>query len=332
VVPLPTLEERLDILRVHVRGKRLEPDLDLTVLARGTPGMSGADLANLVNEAALHAARRGAKDVAPADVDAARDRVLMGLRRTSLVLSPQDKELVAYHEAGHALVAYLTPHADPVHKVTILPTGMALGVTQQLPDAERHLYQQPLLEDALAVALGGRIAEETVFGTISTGAQNDLVHATETARRMVREWGMSSRIGPMAWGGNGAVFLGEDLVHTRDYSDDTARVIDEEVERILRDQQARVRGMLSERRSSLDAVARALLEEEMIDGATVARLADEAAGEHIGGAARVMAPSLLASPVAPVGPMGPVAAGPPMPPVSTVPPVPPVPPSEPGRG
>jgi len=327
VVPLPTLEERLEILRVHVRGKRLEPELDLTVLARGTPGMSGADLANLMNEAALHAARRGAVEVTPRDVDAARDRVLMGLRRTSLVLSPQDKELVAYHEAGHALVAYLTPHADPVHKVTILPTGMALGVTQQLPDAERHLYQQPLLEDALAVALGGRIAEETVFGTISTGAQNDLVHATETARRMVREWGMSSRIGPMAWGGSGAVFLGDDLMHSRDYSDDTARVIDEEVERILRDQQGRVRRLLTERRTSLDAVARALLERETVDGAEVSRLADEAAGEHIGGAARVMAPSLLPSPAVMATGVAPVTSAPP-----TIPPVvPPNPPAEPGR-
>jgi cell division protease FtsH len=351
VVPLPTLEERLEILKVHVRGKRLEPDLDLTVLARGTPGMSGADLANLVNEAALHAARRGALEVSPSDIDAARDRVLMGLRRTSLVLTPQDKELVAYHEAGHALVAYMTPHADPVHKVTILPTGMALGVTQQLPDAERHLYQQPLLEDALAVALGGRIAEEVVFGTVSTGAQNDLVHATETARRMVREWGMSSRIGPMAWGGSGAVFLGEDLMHTRDYSDDTARVIDEEVERILRDQQARVRTMLSERRSSLDAVAQALLERETIDGASVGRLADEAAGEHVGGAGPGLLPTLLpptavVSPaVSPAGPP-PVSSAPPVStapppvppspvppgsPVSSAPPVPPSPPGEPGR-
>jgi cell division protease FtsH len=328
VVPLPTLEERLEILQVHVRGKRLEDDLDLTVLARGTPGMSGADLANLVNEAALHAARRGAREVAPGDIDAARDRVLMGLRRTSLVLSPQDKELVAYHEAGHALVAYLTPHADPVHKVTILPTGMALGVTQQLPDAERHLYQQPLLEDALAVALGGRIAEEVVFGTISTGAQNDLVHATETARRMVREWGMSSRIGPMAWGGSGAVFLGEDLMHTRDYSDDTARVIDEEVERILRDQQARVRGLLRQRRTSLDAVAQALLEHETVDGAAVSRLADEAAGEHIGGAAGVMAPTLLAAPAVVPPPVTPVVS---TTPVTSTPPVPPSPaPPEPG--
>ena len=155
---------------------------------------------------------------------------------------------------------------------------MALGVTQQLPDAERHLYQQPLLEDALAVALGGRIAEETLFGTVSTGAQNDLVHATETARRMVREWGMSSRIGPMAWGGSGAVFLGDDLMHSRDYSDDTARVIDEEVERILRDAGgARAGACCTRRRTGLDAVAQALLQHETIDGADVRRLVDDAA-------------------------------------------------------
>jgi cell division protease FtsH len=204
--------------------------------------------------------------------DMARDRVLMGQRRESLVLGDREKELTAYHEAGHAVCAAVLPHADPVHKVTILPMGMALGVTQQLPAEDRHSYDQNYLEDRLVVAMGGRIAEELVFGVVSTGANNDLVGATELARKMVREWGMSRRIGPMAWGSQGMVFLGEDLMHSRDYSDETARVIDEEVERILREQENRCRELLTEHRNGLDLVARSLLEHETIDGAEVNRL------------------------------------------------------------
>ncbi|HVM39804.1 MAG TPA: ATP-dependent zinc metalloprotease FtsH, partial [Acidimicrobiia bacterium] len=226
LVPLPTQEERRLILEVHAKDKRFSDDVDLDVVARGTPGMSGADIANLINEAALHAARNGRKEVTKDDIEAARDRVIMGMRRESMALSDEEKEVIAYHESGHAVLAYVLPHADPVHKVTILPTGMALGVTQQLPLEEKHIYQRGYLEDSLAVRLGGRLAEEIVYGEISTGAENDLVGCTELARRMVRQWGMSKEIGPMAWGSQGAVFLGEDLVHTRDYSDDTARVID----------------------------------------------------------------------------------------------------------
>ncbi|MBV9041548.1 MAG: ATP-dependent zinc metalloprotease FtsH [Acidimicrobiia bacterium] len=278
VVPLPEAEERLEILRVHCKDKRLSSDVDLEITARGTPGMSGADLANLVNEAALYAVRRGEHEVHEKDFDDARDRVLMGQRRDSMALSGEEKEVIAFHEGGHAVLAYVMEHADPVHKVTILPTGMALGVTQQLPLEERHIYQRPYIEDSLVVRLGGRIAEELVFGTISTGANNDLVGCTELARKMVREWGMSSRVGPMAWGAQGMVFLGEDLMHSRDYSDETARVIDEEVERILREQEDRAREALRKHRAGLDAVARALLEEETVDGAEVGRLVDEAAG------------------------------------------------------
>src|SRR4029079_4028598 len=191
--------------------------------ARGTPGMSGADLANLVNEAALFAVRRGADKVAARDFEDARDRVIRGQGRESMALSDEEKEAIAYHEGGHAVLAYVLPNADPVHKVTILPTGMALGATQQLPLEEKHIYRQDYIEDRLVVAMGGRIAEELVFGVVSTGANNDLVTSTELARKMVREWGMSTRIGPMAWGSQGQVFLGEDLMHTRDYSDETAR-------------------------------------------------------------------------------------------------------------
>jgi cell division protease FtsH len=281
VVPLPDLEERLPILQVHCRDKKLSPDVDLPTIARGTPGMSGADLANLVNEAALFAVRRGSAEIHMEDFEAARDRVLMGQRRESMALSDEEKEVIAYHEGGHAVLAYALEHTDPVHKVTILPTGMALGVTQQLPLEERHIYQRPYIEESLVVRLGGRIAEELVFGTISTGANNDLVGCTELARKMVREWGMSSRVGPMAWGSQGMVFLGEDLMHSRDYSDETARVIDEEVERILREQEDKARDTLREHRGGLDLVARALLEKETIDGEEVGRLVDRAAGRVV---------------------------------------------------
>jgi cell division protease FtsH len=279
-VPLPELEDRKAIVRVHAQHKRLNDDVDLDVVARGTPGMSGADLANLVNEAALFAVREGHDAIAMKHFEMARDRVLMGQRRDSMALSDDEKEAIAYHEAGHAVCAAVLEHADPVHKVTILPTGMALGVTQQLPEEERHIHRQDYIEDTLVVRMGGRIAEELVFGVISTGANNDLVGSTELARKMVREWGMSERIGPMAWGSQGQVFLGEDLMHTRDYSDDTARIIDEEVEQILRDQEQRCRETLTQHRNGLDLVARALLEHETIDGREVERLIALAANGH----------------------------------------------------
>jgi len=281
VVPLPDLDERLPILQVHCRGKRIGPDVDLDLVARGTPGMSGADLANLVNEAALHAVRRGSATIEMADFESSRDRVLMGQRRESLVLSDEEKERVAYHEGGHAVLAYVLEHADPVHKVTILPTGMALGVTMQLPVEERHIHPRADIEDSLCVRMGGRVAEMLVYGDLSTGAANDLVGNTELARKMVREWGMSEEIGPMAWGSQGQVFLGEDLMHTRDYSEDTSRVIDDEVERILRTQEERAMELLTRHRGGLDKVAEALLAQESIDGAEVGRLIDEAFGRPV---------------------------------------------------
>jgi cell division protease FtsH len=283
IIPLPTQGERVAILKVHFKDKKIADDVDAEILARGTPGMSGADLANLVNEAALFAVRRGQQEIHAEDFEAARDRVLMGLKRESMALSEEEKEVVAYHEGGHAVLAYVLEHADPVHKVTILPTGMALGVTQQLPLEEKHIYKKDYIADSLVVRLGGRIAEELVYGHLSTGAQNDLVGITELARKMVREWGMSDRIGPMAWGSQGAVFLGEDLVHTRDYSDETAHVIDEEVERILREEEDRARKVLGEYRAGLESVARNLLEHETLDGEEVARLVDEAMGRKVGG-------------------------------------------------
>ncbi len=279
VVPLPDLEERLPILKVHGKSKKLAPDVDLELVARGTPGMSGADLSNLVNEAALQAVRRGATEVHMRDFEAARDRIFMGQRRESTILSDDEKERVAYHEGGHAVLSYVLPHADPLHKVTILPTGMALGVTQQLPMEERHIYRREFIEDSLAVRMGGRVAELLIYGDLSTGASNDLLGNTDLARKMVTEWGMSDRIGPAAWGGSGQMFLGDDLLHSGSpYSDETSSIIDEEVQRILRESEARARDYLSKHRAGLERVALALLERETIDGSEVGRLVNEAHG------------------------------------------------------
>jgi cell division protease FtsH len=207
----------------------------------------------------------------------------MGQQRDSMVLSEAEKERVAYHESGHAVLSYVLPFADPLLKVSIIPTGMALGVTQQLPLEERHIYKREYIEDSLAVRMGGRVAELLIYGDLSTGASDDLQRNTELARKMVREWGMSDRVGPMAWGSQGMVFLGEDLMHSRDYSEDTSRVVDEEVSRILRESEQRAREHLEEHRAGLMALAQALLEKESIDGAQVARIIDGAYGRPVHG-------------------------------------------------
>jgi cell division protease FtsH len=281
VVPLPDLEERLPILEVHAKGKPLDPSVDLHMVARGTPGMSGADLANLVNEAALHAVRRNSATISMEDFETARDRVLMGQERDTMVLQDDERERIAFHESGHALLAYVLDDTDPLHKITIIPRGMALGVTMTLPEEDRHIMNRQALEDSLCMRMGGRVAELLVYGDLSTGAADDLQRNTELARRMVREWGMSKEIGPMAWGSNNQVFLGEDLMHTRDYSDHTSKVIDDEVERILREQESRAIEVLTLHRRGLEALTRALLEHETIDGAEAARLIDEANGEPV---------------------------------------------------
>jgi len=304
VVPLPELEDRRQILEVHTKGKQVDDDVDLGVVARGTPGMSGADLSNLVNEAALTAVRTGNDRIHAEHFEIARDRILMGQKRESMALTDAEKEAIAYHEAGHALCAAVLPTSDPLHKVTIIPSGMALGVTMQLPEEERHLYRQDYIEDTLVVRMGGRIAEQMVFGVFSTGASNDLVGATELARKMVREWGMSEQLGPMAWDGQNQVFLGDDLMTSRDYSDETARVIDQEVQQILAQQESRCRDLLAEHRHALDLVARALLEHETIDGAEVARLVELAGSGPAGGPTRTENGS--SSPAEPVEDRSPV--------------------------
>ena len=279
IVPLPEVGERLAILKVHSVDKRMGSDIDLETMAKATPGMSGADLANLVNEAALFAVRRASKQIERIDFENARDRVVLGARRESLVLNAKEKRATAYHEGGHAVLATVLPHSDPLHKVTILPRGMALGVTWTLPE-ERHTYSREFFEDVICKAMGGRVAEMLVFGNLTSGAANDLEQATAIARRMVREWGMSDLIGPMAWTGQQQVFLGEDLMTSgREYSDETARKIDEEIGKILHTQQERARVTLTKHRIGLDLVANALLEQETIDGPTVALLVQQGLGE-----------------------------------------------------
>jgi cell division protease FtsH len=275
IVPLPEFEERLAILKVHSRDKRMGTDVDLETMARATPGMSGADLANLVNEAALFAVRRESLAIERLDFENARDRVVMGARRESLVLNPEEKRATAYHEGGHAVLAVVLPHSDPLHKVTILPRGMALGVTWTLPE-ERHTYSREFFEDLICKAMGGRVAEKIIFGHLNSGAANDLEQATGIARRMVREWGMSDKIGPMAWTGNQQVFLGEDLMTSgREYSDSTAQLVDNEIARILLEQETRAHEVLTRHRRGLELVAEALLVEETIDGPTVGRLVQQ---------------------------------------------------------
>ena len=276
VVPLPEFEERLAILKVHSRDKRMGADVDLDTMAKATPGMSGADLANLVNEAALFAVRRGSAFIERIDFENARDRVVMGARRESLVLNAEEKRATAIHESGHAVLATVLPHSDPLPKVKILPRGMALGVTWTLPE-ERHTYSREYFEDLICKAMGGRVAEKMVFGHLNSGAANDLEQATSIARRMVREWGMSDRVGPMAWNSQQQVFLGEDLMTSgREVSDHTAQLLDEETSRILHEQEQRALEVLTRHRKGLELVAEKRIEDETIDGATVGKLVQEA--------------------------------------------------------
>jgi cell division protease FtsH len=270
-VPLPNQAERASILAVHAKGKSLAADVDLDIMARATPGFSGADLANLVNEAAINAVRAGRTVLTGQDFDAARDRVLLGRRDTSNALLPEERHAVAVHESGHALVAGLSEHADPVAKVTILPAGVALGVTEQLPEAERHLYSESYLTDLLAVRLGGRAAELVVFGQGSTGAANDLAGATQIATRMVREFGLSPTLGPVGYSTGTPTFTGdtpEELMR-RPYSEQTQRVVDQEVGRLLHQAEERAVSLLRAHRAALDRLAGLLLEYETVDGAVV---------------------------------------------------------------
>ena len=274
-IPLPNVTERAAILAVHSRGKKLSPDVNLDAIARGTPGFSGADLANLTNEAAIFAVRDGRDVITAADFDAARDRIILGRREGSNVLLPEEKHAVAVHESGHALVAALSAHADPVAKVTILPAGQTLGVTEQLPLVERHMYGEDYLHDSLAVRLGGRAAELVVLGQGSTGAANDLAGATDLATKMVREFGLSKTLGPVGYPEGGSVFLGSGGpgMSSRPFAEATQAEIDREVAMLLREAEKRAVELLTEHRSVLDALTNLLLEDETVDGSEVYRLA-----------------------------------------------------------
>jgi cell division protease FtsH len=273
VVPRPDVRGREGILRVHTRKVPLGEDVDLSMLAKGTPGFAGADLENLVNEAALQAAREGRDAVSHNCFEMAKDKVLMGSERRSLVLSEEERRNTAYHESGHALVARILPGTDPVHKVTIIPRGMALGVTQQLPEEDRHSYKRSFILNNLAILYGGRVAEELVLSDITTGAANDIEKATELARKMVCEWGMSDSLGPVKFATpSEEPFLGMDLGQRTEYSDETARAIDNEVRRILTDAYERAKGVLKSNMESLHRMAAALLEREVLDSREIDEL------------------------------------------------------------
>ncbi|HLK09395.1 MAG TPA: ATP-dependent zinc metalloprotease FtsH [Candidatus Angelobacter sp.] len=265
VVPLPDVRGREEILRVHTRKIPLADDVDLSILARGTPGFSGAELSNMVNEAALNAARNNRKSVLMYDFELAKDKVLMGAERKSLLLTEEEKKVTAYHEAGHAIVAALMPHADPLHKVTIIPRGMALGVTMQLPETDKHNYTLDYLNTQIAVMMGGRLAEEIFLNQMSTGAGNDIERATEMSRKMVCEWGMSS-LGPLTFGKKEEqIFLGRELSQHRDFSEETAREIDSEVRRLVNTGYEKAKSIILENRDAMVRIALALLEREVLD-------------------------------------------------------------------
>ena len=273
IVPRPDVRGREEILRVHVRRIPLAPDIDLAVIARSTPGFSGADLANLVNEAALHAARHSRNAVTQDDFEIAKDKVLMGTERKSLIINDEEKRATAYHEAGHALVAHLLPKADPLHKVTIIPRGQALGVTMQLPVDDKHTYSREYLVDQIAVLMGGRVAEELHLHQMTSGAGNDLERVTEMARKMVCEWGMSDKLGPLTFGKKEEqIFLGREIAQHRDYSEATAMLIDQEVKSIVEQAYARTHELLEQHEEALVRLAEALLEREVLDAAQVATL------------------------------------------------------------
>ncbi len=273
IVPLPDIKGREAILKVHVEKVPISKDVDLNRLARGTPGFAGADLANLINEGALWAALSDAEQVTMKHFEHAKDKILMGAERRSMVLSEEEKKVTAYHEAGHALVAKLLPNSDPVHKVTIVPRGVALGLMQQLPVDDKHTYPKEYWLDRICIAFGGRVAEEMVFNQITTGAQSDISVATNIARKMVCEWGMSEALGPLAYGKKEeAVFLGREIGHNKDYSEDTARQIDEEVRRIVEAELERSRSLLQGNKDKLIMLSERLLIVETLDGEQVSRV------------------------------------------------------------
>jgi len=276
VVDVPDVKGREQILKVHTKNIPLAKDVDLSIIAKSTPGMVGADLANLVNEAALLAARKDKEAVGMEDFEEAKDKVLMGVERRSLRIPQRERELTAYHESGHALVAIMIPDADPVHKVTIIPRGRALGMTAQLPLDDRHNYSKSYIRSQLCVLLGGRAAEKLIFDELTTGAGNDIERATELARKMVCEWGMSEKLGPLTFGKKGEeIFLGREIARHRDYSEETARLIDAEVKRFVEEAEEEASRILKEHMEALKKLAETLLEKEVLDGAEIKRIVEK---------------------------------------------------------
>lgn len=273
VVGRPDLKGRVEILKVHTKKIPVSPDVGLEIIARGTPGFAGADLENLVNEAALLAARRGKKTVEMNDFEAAKDKVLMGVERRSMVISEEEKRITAVHEAGHTLIAKLLPGTDPIHKVTIIPRGRALGVTMQLPTDDRHNYHKEYLYNTIAIMMGGRVAEELVLNNVTTGAGNDIEKATDLARKMVCEWGMSEKMGPLTFGKKEQeIFLGREINQHRDYSEYTAIEIDNEVRRLVTENYERAKTLITNNMKALKALAEALLEKESLDAPEIDRI------------------------------------------------------------
>ena len=273
IVDVPDVKGREGILKVHTRKLPLSTDVNLTIIARGTPGLSGADLANIVNEAALLAARRSHDQVAMRDFEDAEDKVMMGTERRSLVITEEEKKLIAYHESGHALIGKLVPGSDPVHKMTIIPRGLALGITQYLPIDEKHTHSRKYLETKLMHLMGGRVAERLIFHELTTGAGNDIERATELARKMVCEWGMSQKLGPLTFGKKEEqIFLGREIATHRDYSEDTAKEIDEEVRGIVEEAERKATELLGANLDKIHLLAGALLEKEILDGDQIDRI------------------------------------------------------------
>ncbi|MBM3316782.1 MAG: ATP-dependent zinc metalloprotease FtsH [Candidatus Eisenbacteria bacterium] len=309
VVDRPDVRGREGILKVHCRNKPLAPDVDLQILARATPGLSGADLENIVNEAALLAARRDQEAIRMTDLEEAKDKVMMGTERRSLIIPDDEKRITAYHEAGHALVAWFMPEADPLHKVTIIPRGQALGLTHWLPTDDRHIRTKAYLEQMMVASMGGRAAEELIFHRFTTGAASDISSATQLARRMVCQWGMSEKLGPIQFGSKDElIFLGKEISQQRDYSERTAQLIDEEVNRIVTTAYTRAREILEDNRETLDRLAQALLEREILDREEVGKIiAGGSAAPGTGEAAPEGAPAAGAGAAAAAAPTDPAA-------------------------
>jgi cell division protease FtsH len=283
VVPLPDVKGREKILEVHTRKTPLAEDVTFDVIARGTPGFSGADIENLVNEAVLYAARYGKDKVTMSDFEFAKDKVMMGAERKSMVISLEERRNTAYHESGHALVARLLPGSDPIHKVTIIPRGMALGLTQQLPVDEKHTYPKKYLLNNITILLGGRAAEELILNEFTTGSGNDIERATNLARKMVCEWGMSDEMGPLSYGKKEEqIFLGREFAVHKDYSEDTAQRIDKEITRLVSESYEKAKKLLSEHIDILNKIASELLEKEVLNSTELDDIIQQKMGERAG--------------------------------------------------